>query len=555
MKVFFNGWFDGFIDKTNPGLNYEFFLNLFEKVYNEGCEIGDYETSEILCEFDMLLNSCSWVNVKKWKHTYLFSGESYLRCNKKDYDCVLFSQRNHENTINVPLFIPYIYTNHFLQKLECIHKTPRLSVPTKDVCVLVSNTGGYVRNMFFDKLEKVMRVDYGGGYKTNIERVTHTYNTQEFIDFVSQYKFIISMENSREDTYITEKIVHGLLAKTVPVYWGSEKVHQYINEERIVNMKDINDIDMVIQKMIDIKNNDSLWLDIVNKQVFVNEKLERTLDIISKDIKCLLINQNPCKTISNIYCINNEIYEPERNVMLKNMFHNLNINSEYISYICPTYKHTITEEVYNTNIKWQNVFNLRNTPMKKSELSLFLNYKAVLEDIEKNYSGGTFLIFESDAMTSKDINKLSGFLDFIEKKKGQWDLVHIGEYVSNLFCDKPFIDFTGYNKSEMFINFINNMYSKDITYIEDITNNTSEFRLVRKFHTRCTDSFIWSYSGVIKFLNYMKNIEPNFGVPFDYYMCNFLENNLDFKHYWSVDEFFFQGSNKGLIQSTIQCDN
>ena len=35
MKVFFNGWFGGFIDKTNPGLNYEFFINLFNKVYNE----------------------------------------------------------------------------------------------------------------------------------------------------------------------------------------------------------------------------------------------------------------------------------------------------------------------------------------------------------------------------------------------------------------------------------------------------------------------------------------------------------------------------------------
>jgi len=318
-------------------------------------------------------------------------------------------------------------------------------------------------------------------------------------------------------------------------------------------MKDINDIDMVIQKMIDIKNNDSLWLDIVNKPVFVNEKLERTLDTISKDIKCLLINQTPCKTISKIYCVNNELYEPERNVMLKHMFHNLNINSEYVSYICPTYKHTITEEIYGANIKWQNVFNLRNTPMKKSELSLFLNYKAVLEDIEKNYNDGTFLIFESDVMIGRNINQLPNFLDYIEKKKGAWDLINIGVYSENTLSKNCYID-TGYNKSENFISFINNLSGKGIPYIEDITDINSEFRMVRKFCTRCTDSFVWSYSGVIKFLNYMKNIEPNFGVPFDYYMCNFLENNLNFKHYWSVDEFFFQGSNAGLLQTTIQCN-
>ena len=26
MKVFFNGWFSGFLDKTNPGVQVEFFF-------------------------------------------------------------------------------------------------------------------------------------------------------------------------------------------------------------------------------------------------------------------------------------------------------------------------------------------------------------------------------------------------------------------------------------------------------------------------------------------------------------------------------------------------
>ena len=36
MKIYFNGWFSGFIEKTNPGLHVDFFLNLFEKVYPKG---------------------------------------------------------------------------------------------------------------------------------------------------------------------------------------------------------------------------------------------------------------------------------------------------------------------------------------------------------------------------------------------------------------------------------------------------------------------------------------------------------------------------------------
>ena len=35
MKVFFNGWFGGFMDKTNPGIHYQFFIDLFQKVFEE----------------------------------------------------------------------------------------------------------------------------------------------------------------------------------------------------------------------------------------------------------------------------------------------------------------------------------------------------------------------------------------------------------------------------------------------------------------------------------------------------------------------------------------
>ena len=83
--------------------------------------------------------------------------------------------------------------------------------------------------------------------------------------------------------------------------------------------------------------------------------------------------------------------------------------------------------------------------------------------------------------------------------------------------------------------------------------SNGKYKLFRKYHTRCTDSFIWTYKGIQKFLNYM-NENPYYEAPFDYYMCNFFETNKDFRHYWSYDTFFFQGSNYGLEKSTIQSD-
>lgn len=93
----------------------------------------------------------------------------------------------------------------------------------------------------------------------------------------------------------------------------------------------------------------------------------------------------------------------------------------------------------------------------------------------------------------------------------------------------------------------------ETTYIEDITSERDPIRLIRKYYTRCCDSFLWNYTGIIKFLNHM-NEDKNYGAPFDYYMTNKMEIDKDFKHYWSTVPFFIQGSNHGHMKSTIQYD-
>ena len=121
-------------------------MNLFEKVYGEPCEKGNNVESEVLCEFDMLIGSSPFVKTKQWKHTYLFSGESTLKCNKNDYTCVLWGERNHKNVVNVPLFVPYIYSNNFVNALET--KKEIITVPKNDVCVIISNPRGKERTEF-----------------------------------------------------------------------------------------------------------------------------------------------------------------------------------------------------------------------------------------------------------------------------------------------------------------------------------------------------------------------------------------------------------------------
>jgi hypothetical protein len=360
------------------------------------------------------------------------------------------------------------------------------------------------------------------------------------------------MENSRNDTYITEKIIHGLLANTVPIYWGSTRVFDYFNKNRVLYLDDINNINSVIDKMKELKQDSKKWLEIVSQANFTNGELNRNINEIVSDIKCLL-SKKCWNNVSRVYCVNNPVFEPERHVMLKEMFEKLNIENNFIKYISPTYKTTITNEIYKKYTENQLVRHLRQNNMFYSELSLFFNYRAVLEDIEKNYKDGIFLIFESDVTYSKDISKFNDFLSFISNK--DFDLIHLGLFdngiFSNLIADFP----TGYRlESKKILNDVLTYHAINTIkkpYIEDITTENDEFRVIRKFSTRCTDSFLWKYSGIVKFLNFMRTFE-DYSSPFDYYMCNFFEKKLDFKHYWSLDEFFKQQSNLGLISSTLR---
>ena len=410
---------------------------------------------------------------------------------------------------------------------------------------MISNPNGKERNTFLNKLEQKIKIDYGGEYKNNVPRFEGTYNSKPFINRVSEYKFIVSMENSIGDTYISEKIIHGFLAGVIPIYCGSSRVCDYFNNERFINLHDATDITTLISRINEIMNDNNKFLEIVNKPIFNNNKLELSINEISCNIKNLIF-QKKYEKISRMFVINSVEFEPDRNARLTQLFKKLEVEDYSVKFICPTYKQTITSEIMDKHVKYNFVKRLRHGGMKKSEISLFLNYKEVLKNIVENYSDGLFLIFESDIFVDNNkISKLNEFINDMHSKKEGWDLIHIGKGGENEYFSKPYCDsILPYRHS------VNHLPKK---YIEDITCVSDKFRLVRKFHTRCTDSFIWSYKGVERFYNYLCS---NFlyDAPFDYYMTNFFENNVDFKHYWSLDTFFIQGSNYGLDYSAIQKD-
>lgn len=307
MKIYFYGFWEDFNsikknfenNKENKSL-IRFFIKLLENVYSSQITLGDsIEDSDILIESVFSMDTLLYK--KPWKYTFLFSGESDRRVwnsiikgsdrinTLKDYSCILKGEKNNKNIINLPLFVYYNYYHNFDPYFLSAKNIT--TIPPKDICVIVSNGhDSEGRNYFFERLEQVISIDYAGEYKNNVPRLTAEHCTEEFINFVSQYKFILSMENSKNGTYITEKILHGFCANTIPVYWGSDYITDYFNEERFINVKNFsnNSINDAIIKILDILLHPNKFLEIVNKPIYKNNVPPFTMESISKDIKNLL---------------------------------------------------------------------------------------------------------------------------------------------------------------------------------------------------------------------------------------------------------------------------
>ncbi len=77
------------------------------------------------------------------------------------------------------------------------------------------------------------------------------YNTPKFLEMFNEYKFIICIENSCSNGYITEKIFNCYHAKTIPIYNGCEIAPHYFNKKSYINANCIESYGSLIENLRD----------------------------------------------------------------------------------------------------------------------------------------------------------------------------------------------------------------------------------------------------------------------------------------------------------------
>ncbi len=143
-----------------------------------------------------------------------------------------------------------------------------LSQKTKFCCIVVSNGKAKERIEFFNQLSRYKKVDSGGRYLNNVGGPV-----PNKMEFIKDYKFVISFENSSYPGYTTEKLVEPILVNSIPIYWGNPEVGNDFNVNRFINITDTVSYSSIIDKIIRLDQDDDQYLEVINEPLFVNDKM------------------------------------------------------------------------------------------------------------------------------------------------------------------------------------------------------------------------------------------------------------------------------------------
>ena len=253
--------------------------------------------------------------------------------------------------------------------------------------------------------------------------------------------------------------------------------------------------------------------------------------------------------IHHVSFICNKNFEPTRYNRLIEFLQKHTIDPEKVSFVCPTYKHLITDELFKKHAITNKIKFSRCKPpfMKRSELSLILNFLAVFKDIHENHSGEAaaatqpiFAVFESDIIDTLAVTELPDFTRFLKAHTTDWEVVHIGSDGDACMQDHP-----------------NQLcgYCKNLQHFTEITDPTNPNNTIRKMnHVRRTDSFLFTQKGIEMLLDYMIHVEQDYSMPMDFYLDEYINKTPSFRNYFSKIHYFLQSSEAGIDSSTIQKD-
>ena len=259
VKLYFTDFSSGFVIKN------DFFYKIMSAHYDI---ILDKENP------DYIIYSCYGNEYLKYDCIRIYYTAENLRpdFNLCDYaigfDDIIFNDRY----VRFPNFARY---DQFPLLIESNNKND-LTKAKREFCNFIysNSNADPKRDNFFRQLNKYRKVDSLGKHLNNTnnfagERYSDDWRETK-VEIQKKYKFSIAFENSLAHGYTSEKIMHAFISDTIPIYWGNPEIAKDFNTDAFINCHDYKSFDEVIEKIIELDNDDKKYLEMLNQPPFKN---------------------------------------------------------------------------------------------------------------------------------------------------------------------------------------------------------------------------------------------------------------------------------------------
>lgn len=125
------------------------------------------------------------------------------------------------------------------------------------------------RELFFRELSKYKKIDSGGRCLNNIG-----YPILNKIEFIKDYKFTISIENSAVSGYTTEKIFEPMIVNSMPIYYGDPNIQSDFNPDAFIHLRDYKSLKEAIDYIVYLDENRDAYLAKLSHPWFVFDDIQ-----------------------------------------------------------------------------------------------------------------------------------------------------------------------------------------------------------------------------------------------------------------------------------------
>ena len=242
----------------------------FYKTLEKNYEINETDDADyVICSCFDLYKYCSAKQVR-----IMYSGENYIPdYNLIDYSLcsypIAFGDRN--------FFLPaslfgYDGERKNIEKRKNCFDNSILKTKPKFANLIASyDSEGNYRSKLFDVLSEYKHIDSPGKFKKNCTDEVKFQDNSKIL-FQKAFKFSLCIESAVNAGFNTEKILVAFYAETIPIYYGDPDIAKIFNPKAFINVADYDTIQDVVDKIIEIDNNDELYLSMLNEPVFHNDR-------------------------------------------------------------------------------------------------------------------------------------------------------------------------------------------------------------------------------------------------------------------------------------------